>query len=368
MYDVLIIGAGIAGLQTAVRCAEQGLKVCVVDLENDPLFIPFKTCGSFMKIEEFGLSEKVFASTITTASISSSHITRKGHGLAHIIDKVQLHRELLEKLKGLKAEVYSNSPVIDVEITSEGIKSIKTKSGEVYSGKVVVDATGVIGLITKKVGLQDEKFKIAQGIEYNVKYLGNPNHAYLFIGSYFKGGYGWIFPVGNQRAIWGIGSFDEQLLPSVREQLDKSFEHPLLKDLVVKDSDKVEGGILPITEVKTKFIFKNLLGVGDSVSQVNPVVGEGYYFIMRFANMAADAIVTAIRLNDLSKLHQYEEVWAQKFGHNYRVAKKTQKALGQITKSDLLTDLGVMFLYTKRNDTVVRILSGEFGYKDLFLP
>ena len=72
---------------------------------------------------------------------------------------------------------------------------------------------------------------------------------------------------------------------------------PNIKKLVEKDNEKVEGGSIPITPVIDKFIHQNLVCVGDSVSQVNPVVGEGYKFIFESAIMASKAISKSLQEN-----------------------------------------------------------------------
>lgn len=48
---------------------------------------------------------------------------------------------------------------------------------------------------------------LATGVEYNVKYLGNPSEGHLLMGKVYQGGYGWIFPFKDERAIIGVASF-----------------------------------------------------------------------------------------------------------------------------------------------------------------
>ena len=62
-------------------------------------------------------------------------------------------------------------------------------------------------------------------------------------------------------------------------QAQEIIELPEIKKIVTLDRSKVEGGSIPITPVIEKFVLNNLVCVGDSVSQVNPIAGEGYKFI-----------------------------------------------------------------------------------------
>jgi digeranylgeranylglycerophospholipid reductase len=78
--------------------------------------------------------------------------------------------------------------------------------------------------------------------------------------------------------------------------------------------------------------LNNLLCVGDSVSQVNPIVGEGYKFIFEAALMAGKAIEKSLEKNDVSYLSLYESDWKNRFSANYNCSKKTQKRFFKYSK------------------------------------
>ena len=166
--------------------------------------------------------------------------------------------------------------------------------------------------------MQEKKPELATGVEYNVKYFGKPNEAYLLIGKDYEGGYGWIFPLKGQRAIIGFGTFEKRVIKELKKRLHKIIELPQIQKLVEKDNDKIEGGSIPITPVLDKFIDKNLICVGDSVSQVNPIVGEGYKFIFEASLMASKAIDKYLKNDNLDDLNEYEVNWRKRFLKNYK--------------------------------------------------
>ena len=218
------------------------------------------------------------------------------------------------------------------------------------------------------MGLQDKTTNSAVGLEYNVSYRGDPNEVHFFIGKEFQGGYGWIFPLRDKRAILGFGSFENIVVKELKLRLNKMLSNDKISQLVVKDNDHAEGGSIPITEVKNKFICQNLICVGDSVSQVNPIVGEGYKYIFKSAVFASNSIFKAISMDNPVYLKEYEEEWNTHYYDRYRVAKDLQKTLARFSKYDSIIDLGILFLKTKRHKTFERLFSGEFSKRDLYLP
>jgi len=147
--------------------------------------------------------------------------------------------------------------------------------------------------------------------------------------------------------------------------LDKIIKLPHIAKLVEKDNERAEGGSLPITKVINKFIYHNLICIGDSVSQVNPIVGEGYKFIFESAIMAVNALEKAIQNNDRNYLNEYEENWNKRFLDNYKFAKYGQQKIIRYSKSDFLIDMGVLFLKTKSNDSVLKVIAGEYTRKGI---
>ena len=369
-FDVVIIGAGCAGLMTAQLAAKQNLSVALLDRKKDLLDLSFLTLGSFMDINKYGLSEKVIASKITKGSFFSKKISvsKVAHNVA-IIDKTQLHRELLEKCEENGVTIYKNSLISDVVFDDSGaVASVGDKNNTRYKGQIYIDATGTSGLLSRMLGLQEKTFPLAVGLEYDVAYTGDPHEVIFFIGPEYAGGYGWIFPLGNNRAIVGFGTFNPTIRSNLKQGLSAIIEDKRVKKFIEIDDQTTYGGNIPITAVNTTMYKNNVVCVGDSVSQVNPLVGEGYKFIMDSAIIAVDAILKALSANDLSLLKNYENEWKQANKVHYLNSKKLQTLLANSHQYSLLTDIGLLFLKLKRAKTVSRIVSGQFETRDLLLP
>lgn len=369
MSRIIIAGGGIAGMYTALSLAKYGkYSITIVDQKTDLAKTGFNTLGSFLDVKKYNLPKEVMASRIDTTVMHSSHVSHKASGKAYVLDKVKLHKHLQSKLKEIEVNFKLGNKITDLQIKEGNITAIMLENGEEIVGDLFIDATGIKALLAKEFNILKSWDQKAYGIEYEIEYTGQQNKAIFFIGNYVKGGYGWLFPLKNNKAILGIGTFDKTKQRDLRDNLQKLLKHPSIAKYVTRKSNHTQGGVIPVRRPETKFVHKNLVCVGDSVAQVNPIVGEGYRFIIDSAEIAATAINEAMEKGDLSILHKYEDTWSKKYLKDYQMAYKLQQLINRIGEYDLLLDLGVLFLYTKRDSTVQKLYAGSFSKRDLLLP
>lgn len=360
-FDVIIIGGGTAGLLLARELGKSQCKTLVLERKDNLLEFSFNTLGSFINLQDFNLSKNVIAQKIDTAVIHSKTFKEKIKLHAYILDKKKVHEELLESIDRNFVKITLGINITDIIKDKENkYSSVVDKNGLEYKAKIFVDASGTNGVLSKKVGLRKKKIDLATGVEYNVKYIGNPNEAHLMLGKAYQGGYGWIFPLKESRAIIGFGTYDKKMIKGLKDRLNQIIELPNIKELVLKDNDKVEGGSIPLTPVLDKFIDQNLVCVGDSVSQVNPIVGEGYKFIFESTIMASKSINESLKNNNLTCLSDYEMNWRKRFLSNYKRSKKAQGRIYKYSKSDFLTDMGMVLLRLRSNKKNIKTLTGEY--------
>lgn len=361
-YDVIIVGAGTAGIMLARELGKCKKKVLILERKKNLLDFSFKTLASFINLKEFGLTDYSVAQQIDFAVVHSKSLKEKVNVEGFTLDKVKLHEEIINSLDSDFIDIELGVQIKEIIADSDNnYTAVKDKNGNEYTAKIFVDASGTNGVLSKKIGLIPKVTDLATGVEYNAKYLGNDNEIHLLIGKDYKGGYGWVFPLKNKRAIIGFGTFDKSMIKGLKDNLNSILELPNIKKLVLKDNDVVEGGSIPITPVIDKFIVGNLVCIGDSVSQVNPIVGEGYKFIFEAAIMASKAINQALIQKDIKLLSMYEDQWKKRFKSNYTRSKIAQKRIFSLTKNDFLVDVGVVLLKLRANKKNVETLSGEYN-------
>ncbi|WP_159946723.1 lycopene cyclase family protein [Polaribacter septentrionalilitoris] len=359
-YDVIIVGGGGAGLLLARELGNKKHKVLVIDKNTNLLDFSFYTLASFINLEKFNLTKNVVSENINKIWLHSKNFKTKIKCELYTLDKKAVHKELLEAINTDFVDFKLGIQIKEIVEENKLFTTVKDKNNNSYSAKIFVDATGTAGVLSKQLGLRDKQNKLATGVEYNAKYLGKPDQIYLLLGKTYKGGYGWIFPLKNNRAIIGFGTTDNTLKKGLKRRLDEIVELPEIKKLIQLDSKKVEGGSIPITPVIEKFVLKNLVCVGDSVSQVNPIVGEGYKFIFESAVIASRAIDSALIENDISLLNNYEKTWKNRFLSNYKRSKIRQEQIEKFSKSDLMIDFGMLLSKLRSNKKNLESLSGEY--------
>jgi digeranylgeranylglycerophospholipid reductase len=363
-FDVIIIGGGTAGLILARELGELKRKTLVLERKDNLLEFSFNTLGSFLNLKEYGLTRDVVAQDIDTISFHSNNIKRKIKSNLYILDKKKVHEELLLGIDNKYVTIKTGINIKSINNNDGQFSSVIDKNKVVYSGKIFIDASGTNGVISKEVGLRKKKVDLATGVEYNVKYFGNPSEGHLLIGKAYQGGYGWIFPLKDERAIIGFGTFDEKIVKDLKKRLNKILELPKIKKLIEKDNNNIEGGSIPITPVLEKFVLKNLVCVGDSVSQVNPIVGEGYKFIFESALIASKAIEKSLEKDNFSYLIEYESNWKKRFSKNYKRSKHAQERFFKYSKSNSLMDFGMLLSKFYSDKRIVKSLSGEYGLEE----
>ncbi|APZ46765.1 DNA-binding protein [Polaribacter reichenbachii] len=364
-FDVVIVGAGTAGIILARELGKFKKKTLVLDRKKDLLEFSFNTLGSFIDLDKFGLTTNVVAQDIHTVCFHSNSVKRNLKTNLYVLDKKKVHEEIINSVDKNYVTFLTGVNIKNINKGENGnFLSVVDKDKNEYLGTVFVDASGTNGIISKKVGLIAKKTLLATGVEYNVAYKGDKTELHLLMGKDYQGGYGWIFPLKNKRAIIGFGTCDDDIVKDLKNRLHRILELPKIKKLVQKDNDNVEGGSIPITPVLDKFVVNNLICVGDCVSQVNPIVGEGYKFIFEAAIMASKAINKSIEENNIDILKDYETTWKNRFLLNYQRSKRAQERFFKYSKNNLLMDYTLFISKFISDERCVRSLSGEYGLEN----
>ena len=76
-FDVIIVGGGTAGLMLARELGKLKHRVLILDRKDNLLHFSFNTLGSFIKLDDFGLSKNVVAQEIDYFVIASKRLSRK---------------------------------------------------------------------------------------------------------------------------------------------------------------------------------------------------------------------------------------------------------------------------------------------------
>ena len=363
VYDVVIVGAGIAGLRLAQLLGGLKLRVGLLDGKSDLSRASFPTLGSFLEPAEHGLSERWSRpGSAKSVSIPGTSIPQEGPGPGPRQEAALRGDPGPDRPgAGRHPSLHARAGAVIGPGWGRGLGR-RSERGPLRRE----DLRGRLrhrGFFSRKLGLLEKRSDFASGLEYNVAYDGPQAQAHLFTGKACRGGYAWLFPFGAGRAIFGFGSFEPSVRAQLRARLDALFAEPLLKKLIRKDDERLGGGNIPVTDVKTRFVSRNVVGIGDCVSQANPLVGEGHKFILESALLLAPRLQQAIACGGLAPLQAYEQDWKKRFEAGFRHAKRRQVLAGKVSGSDFLSDIAALCLAAKSDKAFMRSLSGELAEK-----
>ena len=85
-------------------------------------------------------------------------------------------------------------------------------------------------------------------------------------------------------------------------------------------------GLIPNEGLSRKTVYDNLILVGDSAGQANPLLLEGIRYAIRYGRVAGNIASNAIKSGDTSEksLKKYEEIWKNAIQSKINSAYKVQ--------------------------------------------
>lgn len=273
-FDVVIIGAGPAGLAAAKILGEGGKKVLLVE-KNQKIGPKICAGGLTSKSLELGipisLAERIFYS-IKINYLGKTLEIKDNKPLAITINRTKLAQWQLQQI-GENVKIWRNSKVVEIKNDS-----ILLENGQKIGFDYLIGADGSLSLVRKRLNLPTKKAwsTIQYTITQNFKDL-----EVFFEPALFGSGYAWIFPHNNFVSIgYGTNSKFQAL------NLFKNF-HYWLKKMKIEVNpvrEKFPNGVnqaklesFPINFDYRGFKFGNIFLAGDAAGFASGLTGEGIY-------------------------------------------------------------------------------------------
>jgi len=366
-YDVIILGAGIAGMSLARELSGRDFKILLIDKKKNAGDVPYNSSGSFMNPRHWRLPQNIL-NPINKCYFASKnfHTIKSGRAAAYIIDRKKLLFFLESRAKKNKRlSIEYSAQIKSAEILDGKIQSVSySKNGAVVkaSGLIYADCSGPGMVLGARAGLIKPAPVNAFGIEYMVRLKKGADEVDFFMGEGLPGGYGWIFPVDKKRAIIGCCTLIKEEAANLEKYLKKLLETPRVKSRCADNNPEKSFAVLKTGNPLKKFTGRNFIMLGDSALQANPLLGEGIRFVMDSAVMAARWISVSIKKQDLLFLKNYGFEWKEKYYEKYKMAFFMQNHLKKITKSDSKMDNIVKSLQDISDNDLYRLLSADISF------
>ncbi len=376
-YDVIVTGAGPAGLSSALESAKNGAKTLI--LEKKPVIgEPTRTSGATWidYLENYPFSEKALGNPIRGFYFCPPSLKEVYFKLnkivGYVINVKAFYQELATMASKAGAEIRLNSKVERLKIDGNRISSVLLNNGEEIHGKTFIDASGMSAVLAKQVGLHEGKKRAVFCAEYD---MWTPNLPQSDIAEFYFGndiapsGYAWIFPWSKERARVGVGIVQETLKENPLLYLRTFIVAHKIASKKLKDAQPLEFHYakLPCTSPLKKTYFNQLLVVGDAAALISPLLGEGIRFCIEIGKIAGNVAAQAIQSEvTVRTLKRYQDEWKERFGKFFSRSLKANKAAAKFSNDDWDS----LIPYTKRFNEYpeigLRFIRSEFSISDLF--
>ena len=352
--------------------AKSGCTVALIEKEKE-IAETVRTSGVtwISDIKKFGIPEECY-NPIKKFSFCSPKNSVKISGeiaKAAVLDVRKTYRFLANRAKTSGSELFTSTNVTEVLKDNSGKCTgviAKSDGKQIqFNSKVVIDASGFVSVIAKELGYVTQWKKFGAGAEFEVKTekLEHDNW-WLMVGQeYSPAGYAWIFPTSKDTARIGvgIGKPDSDVDPTVR--LNELLEKKLgpIKDLGNIEKIEFHYGLIPNDGVSRKTVYDNLILVGDSAGQANPLVLEGIRYAIRFGEVAGQVAADAIKNGDTTEmsLSPYEKEWKRAIESKINSAGKVQNRWVGLTDDEWDKELSIIEELTA--DEFLDFIRADFG-------
>ena len=329
-YDVIIVGAGPAGLKCAKVLSEAGHDILLLEKNDVP---GDKICAGGITRKGFPLLDlpnEIIEHKVDEVMFHSRHFhdfKKLPEAVMYTINRKELGRWQLSLLKNTGVEYRNRSQVSDIRK-----ESVIVNNNEAFGFRYLVGADGQNSIVRKHLKLPVEK--ILATVQYQIPVTNPRSRLEIFMDAkYFHSWYAWIFPHRNTLAV-GTCSNARYLSG---KKLKENFHKWLDKQHLDITNAKYES--YPVSYDYRGFRFGNIFLAGEAAGLASGLTGEGIYQAVLSGRQVAYALLNKAEEKDY--MHEATQ-------YNYYQHKFLDWSIKAGMARSLLHDLVLIALKNKR--------------------
>jgi geranylgeranyl reductase family protein len=375
MYDLIVVGAGPAGASAARTAAKLGLNTLLLEKEKLPRN---KLCGGgvtpkVLKLLDFNLPDEIIEYEARSSRIhvgEQCFTFETGRPLVYMTSRVRFDSFLADKAAEAGVELRDGAPVQRIEENADSVR-VRTSSAS-FQSKMLIGADGMGGPTARYGRLYDrwKPHQVAYAIESEVPvgddclldFGGTAAYFDMYFGT-SSAGYGWVFPKDDHLTV-GVGCRLSRLRDA--RGLFEEFVRTI-PVLAGRQIPSPQAHLIPLGGAsKVPSTTDRILLTGDSAGFAEPLFGEGIYFSILGAQIAAQTAAEACREDrfDGEFLKRYDERCRKAFGADFDVAYRVA-CFSYLEEYDMERVARFFFSERKVQDCMVGLMDGSLRYRDV---
>jgi geranylgeranyl reductase family protein len=343
-HEVLVVGAGPAGVTAGITARRLGLDVLVVDKARFPRD---KTCGdgltagALRALERLGLDARTLPSYVRvdeTVLVSPSGRrvslplpTRGDH--AAVVPRAELDVALVEHARALGVVVRDGSGLAEARSAEDTIEVLLDDGTEV-TARWVVAADGHYSRTRRLLGGAHGRGRHVElgtwhAFRQYFRAVDDPRLWVLFDADLLPG-YAWVFPVGGGRANVGFGVLRDREASGTRlaGQWRTVLESRAMREILGAGAEPEathRAWPIPASFDPIRLAHGRVLFAGDAANVVDPMTGEGIAQALVTGELAARAIACDATPSAVAARYRRDVI--REIGTDLRFARALQQVL-----------------------------------------
>ncbi len=301
-YDVIIVGAGPAGAMLGYLLARRGVRTAILEKKALPRYKPCGggLTGRAVRLIPFEIGPAVEVEVRRAVmSVGDRVVLRvsRPDPIIRMVMRDRLDARLVREAVRAGAAVFDDTRVKGVRpVGGPGRLRVETSRGS-FDGRFLAGADGAIGPCGRWLGLRVRSRRML-ALEGEIRPPdgftvpgGDPLTARFDFGLVDRG-YGWIFPKADHLSVGVLTAG-----PSGRGLRRGFFEYLERRGLMTPETRclRVQGHPIPHSPVRSaRFANDWGLVLGDAAGITDPITGEGIYYALAEAHLAAGVIEDAL--------------------------------------------------------------------------
>ncbi|MFC7547671.1 FAD-dependent oxidoreductase [Plantactinospora sp. GCM10030261] len=360
--DVLVVGAGLAGLHTARLLAERGLDVLVTERRR-ALGTGIRTTGIFVRrtLDDFDLPDHVLGPGIRDVLLyppsrrAPVRLTsdRDEYRVADMA-AVYAHARRAAEAAGARVR-------LGVRYVGAAAGVARFAGAEPVPARFIVGADGARSRVARDLGLDvNRRFLVGAELVYPITSDSTPAFHCVLDPRVAPGYLGWVVDDGRHAHV-GVAGYPEVMRSGVRHLLD-TFATDAPGRPAPAGPIARRGGPIPVGGVLRRLACPGGLLVGDAAGAVSPLTAGGLDPCLRMSELAAAVADGYLRTGDEKVLRRYD-------GNAVRARFRGRLLLRRVfagIRSPAAAEAAVTALRGRAGRTLAaRILFGDGSFPDI---